>query len=356
MFDFVPIDLYQPIYNSIVGLFLCLFFFNSYCDPDFVRNMTVVKYTFSYFIFIFILLFLGARPISFEFGDMGNYNNFFIEYQKGLDPIPSSDFIFRQFMMLYADVANAELFFLTAFVLYFAPIYMALKKWFGIYWIWPFLTVVSLFSFYQYGVNGIRNGIATSLFLFAISQKTSVKYLVFMLAYGFHSSIILPIGAFLLFTCFPNIKYYYYGWFVCFILSSFSGVFGELIQSLPFLDSKISHYGNLDMSNDDMGKVGFRWDFIIFSIAPIVFSYWLIFKRNFYDNTYILLLAIYLISNSFWLLIIRIPFSNRFAYLSWFIYGVVFSYPFLKFNFLINQNRYFSILVIFLFTLSLFIS
>lgn len=35
----------------------------------------------------------------------------------------------------------------------------------------------------------------------------------------------------------------------------------------------------------------------------------------------------YLLSNTFWILVIRANFSDRFAYLSWFIYSIVLLYP-----------------------------
>lgn len=35
----------------------------------------------------------------------------------------------------------------------------------------------------------------------------------------------------------------------------------------------------------------------------------------------------YLLTNTFWILIIRANFSDRFAYLSWFIYSVILLYP-----------------------------
>ncbi|HMQ45454.1 MAG TPA: EpsG family protein, partial [Mariniflexile sp.] len=38
----------------------------------------------------------------------------------------------------------------------------------------------------------------------------------------------------------------------------------------------------------------------------------------------------YLICNGFWILVIKANYSNRFAYLSWFMMALVIVYPFLK--------------------------
>jgi len=57
-----------------------------------------------------------------------------------------------------------------------------------------------------------------------------------------------------------------------------------------------------------------------------------IFKRKLYDKTYLLILGTYMYANSFWVLAIRAMFSNRIAYLSWFIYPIVLAYPLLNFE------------------------
>ena len=48
--------------------------------------------------------------------------------------------------------------------------------------------------------------------------------------------------------------------------------------------------------------------------------------------------SIYLFANALWILVIQANFSNRFAYLSWFMLGLVIVYPFLKQLFFKNQS------------------
>ena len=79
-------------------------------------------------------------------------------------------------------------------------------------------------------------------------------------------------------------------------------------------------------------QTGFRWDFLLYSSMPIIMGWYIIFKRRIkVDFNYILLLGVYIYSNAFWVMVIRASFSNRFAYLSWFIYPLVLAYPLLKF-------------------------
>jgi hypothetical protein len=44
-------------------------------------------------------------------------------------------------------------------------------------------------------------------------------------------------------------------------------------------------------------------------------------------------------ANAFWILVIRANFSNRFAYLSWFLMAVIVFYPFFKMKFFKKQNK-----------------
>ena len=47
----------------------------------------------------------------------------------------------------------------------------------------------------------------------------------------------------------------------------------------------------------------------------------------------------YIYSNAVWVLLIRLPFTNRFAYLSWFLYAIVLAYPLFKFHLWRNQGQ-----------------
>jgi hypothetical protein len=61
--------------------------------------------------------------------------------------------------------------------------------------------------------------------------------------------------------------------------------------------------------------------------------------RKFKDQTFNILANTYLLSNAFWIMVIRSAFSNRFAYLSWFIYPLVIVYPLLRMNIWKDQDR-----------------
>src|SRR5690606_36663737 len=75
-------------------------------------------------------------------------------------------------------------------------------------------------------------------------------------------------------------------------------------------------------------KTGFRWDFVIYSILPILLARYYQ-KRGFQDRLYSQLVSMYTIANAFWILLIRMPLSDRLANLSWFLIPVLIMYPLL---------------------------
>ncbi|MBA4135207.1 MAG: hypothetical protein C0525_10825, partial [Flavobacterium sp.] len=108
---------------------------------------------------------------------------------------------------------------------------------------------------------------------------------------------------------------------------------------------------------EEFSAVGFRWDFLLYSISGVFTGLYFIFKKEFEDEFYKRLINLYLMTNAFWILVIRANFSNRFAYLSWFLLGVVIIYPFLKRVFFKEQHQIIGkiILAYFLFTYVLMI-
>ena len=99
-------------------------------------------------------------------------------------------------------------------------------------------------------------------------------------------------------------------------------------------------------------QIGFRWDFLLFSAMAVVVGYYFIFRRKFQDEYYHWIYNIYLITNAFWVLVIRASYSNRFAQISWFIMPIVLIYPFMKHRFWKNHERMtgFALLLFYAFT------
>ena len=105
----------------------------------------------------------------------------------------------------------------------------------------------------------------------------------------------------------------------------------------------MEQYANIDeqgyVMESENEKAGFRLDFILYSIMPIIMVWYVTIKRNFKDLTYHIIATTYILANAFWIMVIRSEQSNRFAYLSWFLYPLVIAYPLLRMNIWEDQDR-----------------
>lgn len=72
---------------------------------------------------------------------------------------------------------------------------------------------------------------------------------------------------------------------------------------------------------------------------PVLMTWFVTVKRQFRDRTFNILAITYILCNSFWVMVIRAAFSNRFAYLSWFLYPIIIAYPLLRFRIWKDQGN-----------------
>ena len=210
------------------------------------------------------------------------------------------------------------------------------------------LCAIGAFSFFSYGVNGIRNGLATSFIVLALayiggSLKDKLWCAIFcFIAINMHKSTALPMAAMLFSYFYKKPRFMFYIWGSAVIGSILMGERLSGLFMLIGLDGRMEQYLTLEDTEETeaaIANAGFRWDFLLYSAMPILLGWYCIFKKNLCDLTYQLLLGTYIYANAVWVILIRLPFSNRFAYLSWFLYGIVLAYPLFKFNLWRNQGR-----------------
>ncbi|RZJ27454.1 MAG: EpsG family protein, partial [Flavobacterium sp.] len=310
------------------------------------------------FLVFFIVIYIGIRDVDIIFVDMYTYALQFQAYVDGAPLTEDKDKLFEYFMMFSAKVMNVGTFFLLCAFLYTYPLYLASKKLFQQYWFYGFLMLVVSFSFWAYGTNGIRNGIATSLFIYAISRDKKISTIILIFASIFiHKSLILPALAYLMTFYYVKPKFYLQCWFLAIPLSLALGGFWEgFFLKLGFgEEERLTGYlsGTQDALDQIVEvKTGFRWDFLVYGATGVFAGWYYIFKKKYEDPFYFRLYSMYLIANGFWILVIRANFSNRFAYLSWFILGLVIIYPLLKAQITAKQHQLIGriVLIYFLFT------
>lgn len=346
-FDFIPLELYTLFYYYAILFVVVVYFLK--------LQKGFNKSNFGFVLVCIIIAYIGFRPLSGKwFGDMSTYNLFFENYQNGEPIRQSNDLFFHVLMKFCSGIMSVTFFFLMCAILYVYPLYLVSVKWFKNYWFYSFLFLVSSFSFWAAGTNGIRNGIAGSIFLLAISRdKRIFQIALLVLAISFHKTIMLPALGFIIAQFYNKPKSMIAFWILCIPLSLLAGGFWEVFfAGLGFEDDRLSYLTEGNVNNDNFSSTGFRWDFLAYSATAVFAGWYFIVKKKFVDKTYYHLFITYLFANAFWILVIRANFSNRFAYLSWFMMALVIVYPFLKEKFFEKQSKVFGqvLIIYFLFT------
>lgn len=348
-------QIFSPQLYFLIYLYILLAFTLYYCvrlnafDNDSLLYGDNRNRMFTLYVFLFVLI-LGIRPVTSAFGDTVAYARSYNLMKIGLKTINVTDgeWVFNSVMYWFSQHTEITWFFLLVEILYVLPVYFACKRITDNNFSLLLLFFFSSFSFYTYSVNGIRNGLACSLVILAITYIQGDKRdkiicgVLCFLAFNIHRSTALPIAAMIFSLKYINHKNMFYFWFSSIIVSlTIGGAVSGFFSSLGF-DDRMNQYTALQQDVGTLSQfahTGFRWDFLLYSVMPIWLGWYLIFKREIYDKTYLMLLGTYMYSNAFWVMVIRSSFSNRFAYLSWFLYPIVLAYPLLKLEIWPDQSK-----------------
>jgi len=285
-----------------------------------------------------LIIFLGLRPISLAFGDMLAYSHLLTHVNPSMTD--GNDWMFYRLMSIFSSY-DPTLYFLFIAACYIGFSYTGLLKLFKNNSAAAFILLISSFSFNSYGLNGIRAGFAASMFLmgmsFFVSTKTKKERII---AIGlclcsclFHKSMTLPLicmGASYYIRDYRKAVLF---WFFSIILYLMAGnAIGSMFASLGF-DDRLNTYIEATAAYAARGlKTGFRLDFLIYSFMPLLLGYYVQIKHGVQNRTYQMILNTYIFANAFWCMLMGVSYSNRFAYLSWFMYPLVLAYPCLKLN------------------------
>ena len=294
----------------------------------------------------FLVLWIGLRPISGAFGDMVNYA---LEYSR-LDPHHISvnwggEWIW-QWLMNGCKAAGLSV---NAFFLLIAAGYI-LSALFAINRLMPSDPMLGLvfllcsLMFFPFAVNGLRNGLACHLLLLGATLLLDDKWIwgavLCLTALGIHRSVMLPLAAILIGVFLVrDVKFAIVFWVVSIMISLVAGDYvAEFFAGLGF-DDRMTQYVNID-NMEEFSREGFRWDFLLYSAFPVLMTWYICIRQKCSDNWYNVLCITYLFCNAFWIMVIRSAFSNRFAYLSWFLYPVIIAYPLVNRRICAEQDRF----------------
>lgn len=342
MFDFIPARYYQTIYLLVTGVFSLLAYSSwkkKSCE-EMLRGSNTNWPMLLTFCVLFVWI-VGGRPI-WGFGDTFLYAHQYDLAKQGLMSVPQSqekDWLFNTFLFISAQTMDVHtwLTIIEAGYIFFAL--WGIMRLFGKNTWGAFLFFVGAFSFFSYGTNGIRNGLATSIvilaFSFLMADRPWEKIIGLFwcwLAISIHKSTLLP-SVCMVFSLFVrNPKFSVGFWVASILLYLVAGsAIGNLFASMGFDDRMTGYMQNAEEYAEHY-KSGFRIDFLIYSAMPIWLGYEVLVKRRIQSKYFPVLFNTYIFANSFWVVVMGVAFSNRFAYLSWFMYPLVLAYPCLKLN------------------------
>ena len=356
MFDWIPIENYTFIQYHVLLVIALLITFHAIIFD--VNDEQSIDFFYSLgFIVVFVLvLYMGLRPVNNDyFGDTSNYARAYDLLQKGVEVKIKGDYLFNYLMRFSSSFMSVNVFFLMIDVFYIVPCLLFSRKYFGRYWFFAMFTIISSFSFWTYGTNGLRNGLATSFFLMGLCyyDKKYWMYFWFILGFFMHASLVIPIAAFIVSGIYKNPKIYLYIWILAIPLSLIGGnSWSSLFATLGFEDRTAGYLTNTSEFEKEFSRTGFRWDFLVYSASAVLAGAYFIFKKKITDPFYVHLFGVYCIANAFWILVITAAFSNRFAYLSWFLMPAIIAYPMFRYKIWKEQYKIFGaiLFVYFMFT------
>lgn len=334
----IPAIYYQNIYIFII---LLLTVYIGYCYTHVSHNNHKRKansQTIGAFILcVFMIAFIGTRPASKVFVDMAGYAAHWELWDQGNYSFDwdAENLLFDNLRMFMATAhISYEIFFLLIAAIYFGCAYAACLKLFPHDTLYAFLVFLAAFSTFSYATNGIKAGAAASIFLLAVAynDKPLITMSLALISWGFHHSMIMVVGSYLIVYLYHKPKWYFILW-----------LFGVLVASLhistfqSLFASMTDEQGAGYLEGQTHGK-GFRLDFILYSSMPVLVGYYAIFRKKIESRGYNIILCLYLMTNTIWMLCMYAEFTNRIAYLSWFLYPFVLIYPLLNEDW--GRNKY----------------
>ncbi|MFF1010860.1 EpsG family protein [Proteus mirabilis] len=285
------------------------------------------------------LYFIYSTPllIFFSFTAFRDYNigtdteNYLYFFSKVIDSDNLSIFSTSRFEFLFIFISyiasfleNERFYLIIVSFIQTIAFFFAIRLW-SKNPVVSFLFFCSLFVSYNLGTNILRQGLAIPFALISIHyllEKKIRPFIIFLLISFFfhHTSIIMILFSFLCLNKF-RIRTYIIFWLIAIILL-YSGSLKFILELGRDLFSFNESYRNI-LSNFslDSYQVGFRLDFILFSSIPILIL--LITNKKNIIKENIFLIKLYFSLNTFFILIMEIPYSDRFGLYSWILFPLL---------------------------------
>lgn len=227
---------------------------------------------------------------------------------------------------------NEILYWLFYSFFYCIAYYFVAKKYFPYQYAGYFvLCVVGCMGFVSYGSNTIRAGFGIALLLIAFcSHNRIVKACLSIAAVSCHLTMILPVTGYLVASYIVrHSRWCDIIWMICLVITSLTSILTDIIMLFGGLDDRIGDMANDEGVNSEY-NMSFRFDFVVYSLVPAIFAKYNMKYMKEESVIYSKIYRMYVLNNAAWLLLMRIPYTDRVAYLSWFMIPFLLMYPVLN--------------------------
>ncbi|MDB2435954.1 EpsG family protein [Schleiferiaceae bacterium] len=296
-------------------------------------------------------LLLGFRPISSVFGDMLNYSRYFRTIGFGnISLFGNSDVAFTEYIRFFSGKVSVKTWFYMTALLTMLTQLIAVRRLFQAHTFLYFLSVLTSLNFFASVTNGIRSGLALGIFLLALSfrKQKIIKLAFFVLAVGCHKSILLLVVTFFVVSFYSNTVVLIRIWLVSIFVVYFLGsAISEAVAVLNLDSTRLDNYLLVEANKTKFSVTGFRYDFLIYGSLPIILFKHVAGKTKEINAKYRFLINLYIVSNTFWVLLMYANYSNRFAALSWSLIPILIIYPFISMV-VFKKSRHKAFLIIFI--------
>ncbi|MFZ4930000.1 EpsG family protein [Chryseobacterium sp. Mn2064] len=322
--------MYTPVAFSIVfylfaSLLVMAVVADSYTKKRLLNiNENTARYF--YLIPLLLIILIGSRPVGEGgFIDSPMYKDFFrIADTYKVSPMKDKDLIFGYFILLTSYFTNYRGFFVICGAISVVLAVLVSRSVSKKYWILFFIGHIASLYYWNYNVFGLRQGLASALFLYALFVKNKWwRAILMIMSFGTHFSLGLPILGYIITIFIGKVDKRMYGiWGLLIPISYFFGIKIEYTIAKLIPDIRTNYF------IENIGEQVFRWDIIAYSFVILAISYYFIFVKKIKDVTYHRIVNVFIFANTALLLLIRVNHAHRFAYLSWFLGSLVVFYPF----------------------------
>lgn len=323
----IPAELYHDVFLFVVTLLslICFFRYSTSFEPIDESPIS------TFILMVGMVIFFGFRPLSIVFVDMGAYDvlhNLHL-YKPFVFSWDVENVIWDNFDYWTASMGlNSTYLFVFLALCFFGVRYAAYVRLFpNNSWI-AYLFFLGAYLTFAAATNGMKAGVASSFLSLAIAYRgkwpVALAFLLIMIGFH-HAYFVCAVAYAITFIC-KNTRLYLIFWVFALLISALHiTYFQELFSS--FTDESGEGY----LSVSDSGyRTGFRLDFILYSVVPIIEGWYIINVKKYEDKLYTFILNLYILLNGVWMLCMYASFTNRIASLSWGLYTLVVCYPFLS--------------------------